>query len=79
MHDKSCYFEPTDTLNGIPTLSYRCQASSLWALRSGRQKYGCGYPPSVARSQNTRSGILGIIQKMEKQSSRAAAFAGMEV
>ena len=27
---KSCYFEPTDTLNGIPTLSYRCQASSLF-------------------------------------------------
>ena len=63
MHDKSCYFEPTDTLNGIPTLSYRCQASSLWALRSGRQKYGCGYPPSVARSQNTRSGILGEYTK----------------
>ena len=48
----------------------------FWALRSGRQKYGCGYPPSVARSQNTRYGILGHIQKMEKQSSCTAAFAG---
>lgn len=26
MFDNSCYFEPTDTLNGIPTLPYRCQA-----------------------------------------------------
>ena len=56
-------FEPTDTLNGIPISPYRCQASGLWTLCSGRQKYGCGYPPSLARSQNTRSGILGIIQK----------------
>ena len=55
----SCYFEPTDTLNGIPTLPYRCQASGLYALCSGRQKYGCGYPPSFARSQNTRFGISG--------------------
>lgn len=27
MRDNSCYFEPTVTLNGIPTSSYGCQAS----------------------------------------------------
>ena len=26
---KSCYFEPTDTLNGILILPYRCQASGF--------------------------------------------------
>ncbi len=25
--------------------------------------YGCGYPPSFARSQNTGNGILGILIK----------------
>ena len=33
----------------------------------GRQKVGCGYPPSIARSQKVRGGILGItIQKREQ-------------
>jgi len=29
MFDNSCHFEPTFTLNGIPTLSDRCQASVI--------------------------------------------------
>ena len=70
---KSCYFEPTDTLNGIPILSYGCHASGLYALCSGRQKYGCGYPPSLARSQNTRFGISGNTKDKE-QSFHATAF-----
>ena len=50
-----------------------CQASGLYALCSGRQKYGCGYPPSLARSQNTRFGISGNTKDKE-QSFHAAAF-----
>ena len=55
-------FEPTFTLNGIPILPDGCQASTMvLALsdRSGRQKFGCGYPPSIARSQKVKGGILG--------------------
>ena len=68
----SCYFEPTDTLNGIPILPHGCHASGLYALCSGRQKCGCGYPPSLARSQNTRFGISGNTK--EKAVVYAAAF-----
>lgn len=59
MCDNSCHFEPTFTLNGIPTLVSGCQAS----VCSGRQKLTCGYPPSLARSQNTRAGILGLTKQ----------------
>ncbi len=55
MCDSTCCFEPTFTLNGILILSDGCQAS----VCSGRQKSDCGYPPSFARSQNIRPGILG--------------------
>ncbi len=59
-------FEPTFTLNGIPILLNGCQASTMvLALsdRSGRQKFGCGDPPSYARSQKVKGGILGILTK----------------
>ena len=44
MFDNSCHFEPTFTLNGIPTLSDRCQASVI--LVEGRS-YVCGHPPGI--------------------------------
>ena len=57
-------FEPTFTLNGIPILPSGCQALTPQGGLEGRQKVGCGYPPSIARSQKVRGGILGItIQK----------------
>jgi len=40
----------------------------------GRQKVGCGYPPSIARSQKARGGTLGVIQKIREQSERAAFY-----
>ncbi len=52
-------FEPTFTLNGIPILLIGCQALTHIEDWKGRQKVGCGYPPSIARSQKTRRGILG--------------------
>jgi len=33
------------------------------SLCSGRQKWSCGYPPSIARSQNIETGILGLQKK----------------
>ena len=59
-------FEPTFTLNGIPILPNGCQASTMVLAssdRSGRQKFGCGYPPSTARSQKVKGGILGNMTK----------------
>ena len=38
----------------------------------GRQKVGCGYPPSIARSQKVRGGILGITIQKREQSFGAA-------
>ena len=41
----------------------------------GRQKWSCGYPPSIARSQKAETGISGKetkIQKMKEQSVVAA-------
>ena len=61
MCDSTCCFEPTFTLKGILILSDGCQAS----VCSGRQKSDCGYPPSIARSQNIRPGILGILKKIK--------------
>lgn len=79
MHDKSCYFEPTDTLNGILILPYRCQAS-------GFRPYAVEGRSMVAVTHLALLGVKiqdpafwGNIQKMEKQSSCAAAFASMEV
>ncbi len=59
-------FEPTFTLNGIPILPNGCQASTMVFAssdRSGRQKFGCGDPPSIARSQKAKGGILGNMTK----------------
>lgn len=39
-------------------------------LVSGRQKLMCGYPPSLARSQNTGNGILGITRMMKAAPGR---------
>ena len=39
----------------------------------GRQKVGCGDPPSVARSQKTGGGILGI-QTEEESSPEGLLF-----
>lgn len=73
MCDNSCYFEPTDTLNGILILPYRCQAS--------------GFRPYAVEGRSmvavTHLALLGVkiqdsafwaIQK-KKQSHYAAAFA----
>lgn len=68
MYENSCCFEPTFTLKGILILSDGCQAS----VRSGRQKSDCGYPPSIARSQKVRGGILGITIQKREQSFGAA-------
>lgn len=56
-------FEPTDTLNGIPTLSGGCQALTH-LVRIGREGKctDCGHPPSIARSQKAGIGISGIIE-----------------
>ena len=43
-------------IDGIPISPFQCQAS----LVSGRQRSGCGCPPSFARSQKVGTGILGI-------------------
>ena len=59
-------FEPTFTLNGIHISPNGCQASTTVLAssdRSGRQKFGCGYPPSIARSQKVKGGILGNMTK----------------
>ena len=56
-------FEPTFTFMGFlycrvavkPSLP-GMPGSEDW---KGRQKSGCGYPPSAARSQKTRRGISG--------------------
>ncbi len=71
MCDKSCYFEPTDTLNGIPISSGGCQA--LTRLRIGREGKcaDCGHPPSAARSQEAGTGILG---KQKKSSPNGLLF-----
>ena len=45
MCDNLVYLEPTFTFNGIPILPAGCQAS----VCSGRQKAGCGYPPSFGQ------------------------------
>lgn len=63
MYDLTCCFEPTFTLNGIPILPDGCQALTHIEDRRGRQKFGCGHPPSYARSQKTGGGILGIRKK----------------
>ena len=68
MCDSTCCFEPTFTLKGILILSDGCQAS----VCSGRQKSDCGYPPSIARSQKVRGGILGITIQKREQSFGAA-------
>ena len=70
MCDTPVIFEPTDTLNGIPISSGGCQA--LTRLRIGREGKcaDCGHPPSLARSQEAGTGILGITK--EKQSEWAA-------
>ncbi len=73
-------FEPTFTLNGIPILPNGCQASTtVLALsdRSGRQKFGCGDPPSYARSQKVKGGILGIMTK-ERAVRKGCSFKLME-
>ena len=62
MCDNFCLFWTYATLNGIPTLPSGCQAlTALW-WRIGREgkSFGCGYPPSIARSQKAEGGILGI-------------------
>ncbi len=51
-------------------ISVLCHASEC---ASGRQKSRCGYPPSLARSQNTENGILGI-QKRKAVAYAAAYF-----
>ena len=53
---------------GIPISLSGCQAS----VSSGRQKLICGYPPSIARSQKVRGGILGITIQKREQSFGAA-------
>ena len=40
--------------------SYNCQLDVRPPFVRGRQKSGCGYPPSFARSQKVGTGILGI-------------------
>ena len=50
MYDNPVYLEPTFTFNGIPTLPAGCQAS----VCSGRQKAGCGYPPSFGQESKLR-------------------------
>ena len=50
MCDNPVYLEPTFTFNGIPTLPAGCQAS----VCSGRQKAGCGYPPSFGQESKLR-------------------------
>lgn len=66
MCDNSCYFEPTVTLNGIPTLSCGCQASSSHGHCAGEGRSMVAVTHlAIARSQNTGSGILGIHTKEE--------------
>ena len=69
MHDNFCLFL---NLHLLSTGFLYCQVAVRPPLRKedrrGRQKVGCGYPPSFARSQKTGGGILGIMQK--KKSSR---------
>lgn len=38
MCDNSCYFEPTDTLNGIPTSPCGCQALTSLEGLEGKAK-----------------------------------------
>lgn len=46
--------------------------------RKGRQKSGCGHPPSIARSQKTRGGIFGEMQtRFAIRKKRAALMAAL--
>ncbi len=54
-------FEPTFTLNGIPILPSSCQAFTRKRIAEEDKRFGCGDPPSIARSQKARADILGIV------------------
>ena len=75
MRDNSCYFEPTDTLNGIPISSCGCQASGLYGQCAveGRNMIAVTHL-AIARSQNTRFGILGPYTKEEAVITTAFSF-----
>ena len=44
-------------IDGIPISPFQCQAS----LVSGRQRFGCGCPPSFARSRKRGERRFGIL------------------
>lgn len=76
MNDNSCCFEPTVTLNGIPTSPYGCQA----LIMPGKAEVLVAVTHlALARSQKTRTVILGNKPKeffgsTKEKSSRKAAF-----
>ena len=55
----SVNFEPTFTFMGFLYRQVAVKPSPACRDWKGRQKVGCGYPPSAARSQKTEGGILG--------------------
>ena len=60
MYDNLVYLEPTFTFMGFLYCQVAVKPSLACEDWKGRQKVGCGYPPSVARSQLAGGGILGI-------------------
>ena len=61
MHDNSCVFEPTFTLNGIPILSHGCQASGpfIWFKQWKAEVLFAVTHLAMARSHFAGTGILG--------------------
>lgn len=55
----SVNFEPTFTFTGFLYRQAAVKPSPACRDWKGRLMFGCGYPPSVARSQKTEGGILG--------------------
>ena len=51
----ACHILILHFFEGIPISLFQCQAS----LVSGRQRFKCGYPPSVARSRRRRERHAG--------------------
>ena len=74
MCDNFCLFWTYATLNGIPISPGGCQALTTLLRRIGREgkSFGCGYPPSIARSQRAEGGILGRRYRRREQSWGAA-------
>ena len=65
MLDNSCFLWTYIVTEGIPIFFGGCQAS----VCSGRQKPKCGCPPSLARRQIVRTGILGFTNEESSEQS----------